>query len=553
MKHSCQKGFVIFSLAVLCSPAASARKADTSCIPRLRRDIILLTADSLEGRRTGTIGGQKAANYIIKRYTDEGIAPFLGNYRHDFRFNYGREYADTPRLSINEKALVPNIDFFPLPFSASKNIRAEIVLEFNQQNKIWLIPVYESESQAMTPHFDWEKNMYEMARRAQEAGASGVIFYDNLGSRYEPFYNANSRYDPLNIPIAFLNHEAFIGHVRKSMINSARIELNVSLRHAARKGTNLAAFINNHAANTIVVSAHYDHLGFGEDANSLDPAARYQHKLHPGADDNASGVSAVLELARWANNNRKLKNFNYLFINFDGEEIGLYGSRIMIRDEHLDSSSIACMINLDMVGRVDPFTRKLILGGIGTSPEWNELPSPTDNYLRITVDSSGRGPSDHTNFFNVGIPVLFFYSGIHNDYHMPSDVPEKINYVGESYVINYIEEIIQNIDSRKTKPRFTSYRTSSLGNVLVRVTLGIIPDYTSTEGGLRVDGTIEGKSAAKAGMIRGDIIVRIGNYPVQSMQSYMEAMNNFYPGDQITVNVLRDGREISIPVELGGR
>lgn len=553
MKIPGRKTCCIIAFAIIGAINVCAKKADTSCIARLRRDIAVLSADSLEGRRTGTTGEQKAARYIASRYLGVGLQPYLGHYRHEFRFSSGREFADTPQLTINGQQLALYKDFFPLPFSASVEVKAEITLEFNQQNKIWLMPLYQSENQSMTPHFDWERTMNETARLAQNEGATGIIFYDNLGSRYEPFFNANNRYDPVNIPVFFLEHEAFIRYIRKSMINGAGIRMSAKLRHAERICANVAAYIDNHSATTIVISAHYDHLGYGEDGNSLDPTARYLHKLHPGADDNASGVSALLEIARWAKNEQKLRNFNYLFVNFSGEELGLYGSRLMMEDEHLDSAKIACMINLDMVGRVDPSTHKLILGGIGTSPDWSTLPRPADDYLHINVDSSGRGPSDHTNFFNAGIPVLFFYSGIHNDYHMPSDVPEKINFEGEAHVVRYIEDIIVYIDRKGIKPGFTGYRTSSLGTVSVRVTLGIIPDYTSKEGGLRIDGVIEGKPASKAGLRRGDVIVKLGNYPVQSMQSYMEALDNFYQGDQTTVIVLRNGEEVFVPVELSGR
>ncbi len=316
----------------------------------------------------------------------------------------------------------------------------------------------------------------------------------------------------------------------------------------------MAAYIDNDASYTVVIGAHYDHLGYGEDGNSLFANAVKEHQIHHGADDNASGTAALLEVATWIKHNRKrFRHYNYLFINFSGEELGLYGSKAFVKDQGLDSAHIAYMINMDMVGRLNDSTHALDLGGIGTSPAWAEVPAMGGADFKVVVDSSGIGPSDHTSFYNAGIPVLFFFTGSHKDYHKPSDKADLINYPGEVLVIKYVDRVLAKMDKEDSKPIFTTTRQSSLGRVNFKVTLGIMPDYTFEAGGVRVDGVSDNRPAMKAGIKQGDIITMLGENKIMGMQSYMEALSKFTPGDRTQVTVVRDGKEITLPIELTGK
>ena len=239
-----------------------------------------------------------------------------------------------------------------------------------------------------------------------------------------------------------------------------------------------------------------------------------------------------------------------MFVNFSGEELGLYGSKAFVKDQKIDSAHISYMINMDMVGRLNDSTHHLEIGGIGTSPTWNSIAGMSGSDFKITIDSSGVGPSDHTSFYNAGIPVLFFFTGSHKDYHKPNDKPEFINYTGEVQIINYVERVIEKMDKENVKLAYTQTKQTSTGKTAFKVTLGIMPDYTYETGGVRVDGVTDNRPAMNAGIKQGDVIVKLGEYKINGMQSYMEALSKFVPGDKTKVIIVRDGKEISLPIEL---
>jgi Iap family predicted aminopeptidase len=321
-----------------------------------------------------------------------------------------------------------------------------------------------------------------------------------------------------------------------------------------RNGHNIAALIDNGAKYTVIVGAHYDHLGYGEDGNSLFANAVKEHQIHHGADDNASGTAAVLQVAAWVkNNHKKTKNFNYLFLNFSGEELGLFGSKAFVKEHKIDSTQYAYMINMDMVGRLNDSTHALELGGVGTSPAWSDLATMAGKEFKIVIDSSGQGPSDHTSFYNAGLPVLFMFTLQHHDYHKPTDIAERINYTGEAQIIKYVEQIIAKEDKANVKPVFTQTKQKSPGATPFKVTLGIMPDYSYQEGGVRIDGVSDNRPAAKAGLKQGDVIIKLGPIEVKSMQSYMEALGKFKPGDKTEVIFMRNGKQMTLPIELMGK
>lgn len=311
--------------------------------------------------------------------------------------------------------------------------------------------------------------------------------------------------------------------------------------------SNIIGFIDNKAANTIIIGAHYDHLGLGENGSSLD--ANPQNKIHNGADDNASGTAGLIELARYFEGNKKKEAFNFLFIAFSGEELGLFGSKYFTEHPTLDLAKVNYMINLDMIGRLDPATKSLSVSGTGTSNVWEtELKNLSSESLKIKTDSAGIGPSDHTSFYLKNIPVLHFFTGSHSDYHKPSDDWQKINYSGEKQVLELIIQLIEKLDNTP-KLAFLATKNKSMSSARsFKVTMGVMPSYTSSEQGLKVDGVTDGKPAQKAGILTGDLIIQIGELQIKDIQAYMDALGKFQKGETVPVKVKRNNEVVTMNV-----
>ncbi len=310
---------------------------------------------------------------------------------------------------------------------------------------------------------------------------------------------------------------------------------------------NIVGFLDNKAANTIIIGAHYDHLGLGMEGNSLQ--ANSQGMIHNGADDNASGSAGVIELARYFKNNNVKEKNNFLFICFSGEELGLYGSKYFTENPTIDFSKANFMINMDMIGRLDQ-KNGITVSGSGTAPGWETLLKKlSTTEVPITTDSSGTGPSDHTSFYLKNIPVLHFFTGSHSDYHKPSDDWDKINYEGEAKVLETIIKLIESVD-KEPKLAFLTTKSKSMGGTRssFKVTMGIMPSYSSNEEGLKVDGVSDGKPAAKAGIQAGDVIVQMGDLKVKNIEDYMGALGKFDKGQTINIVVKRKGETITLPV-----
>ena len=536
------------------TPVYAQKKAARKTSGQLQADITYLASDELEGRRTGTEGEHKASEYIITRYKKLKINPYKNQYQYPFHFTYGREPSPATRILVNNKLMQAGADAFPLPFSATRNVTSEVLPEVTEQGNIWMLPLFTDADQANDPHFDAGQHMYDKAKEAKNGGASGVLFFDAYGSRYEPEFSKHSELDPIDLPVAYLTHNAWKKYVQLKDPASATkadipVELNIAINKTERIGNNIAAYIDNKQPYTVIIGAHYDHLGYGEDGNSLHANAIKAHQIHHGADDNASGTAALMEVAKWVKSH-KLKHYNYLFLHFSGEELGLYGSKAFVKDQSIDSAHTAYMLNMDMVGRLNDSTHALTIGGVGTSPAWEEIINMGKKDFKVVIDSAGVGPSDHTSFYYAGIPVLFLFTGTHKDYHKPTDIASAINYPGEVQVINYAEHILAKMDKQNIKPKYVFTKQSSVGRTKFKVTLGIMPDYAYQDGGVRIDGVSDERPAAKAGLQRGDIIVQLGENKIQSMQSYMEALGKFNPGDKTQVKIKREGKELVMPIEL---
>lgn len=313
----------------------------------------------------------------------------------------------------------------------------------------------------------------------------------------------------------------------------------------SRKGKNVVGYLDNGAAYTVVIGAHYDHLGLGHDHNSLD--ANPKGQIHNGADDNASGTAGVMELARYYAGNKEKEKFNFLFICFSGEELGLIGSKKFCENPTIDLSMVNYMINMDMIGRLNDSTQSLIIYGVGTAPDWVPMISQMRTLFRIKQDSAGVGPSDQTSFYLKNIPVLHFFTGQHSDYHRPSDDVEKINFEGEKLVLEYITNIIAQTE-KKEKLKFLETKNSNSASHSYKVTMGVMPDYAFEGKGMRVDGVTEGKPAFKAGVKKGDVVIQLGDYPVGSTMDYMKVLGNFKKGDTTKLKVKRGEQEILLDV-----
>lgn len=327
-----------------------------------------------------------------------------------------------------------------------------------------------------------------------------------------------------------------------------RLNPHDTLQVAANSGRNVIGYLDNKAKKTIVIGAHYDHLGRNEHNNST--KANSKGEIHNGADDNASGVSAVLELARMFSTNKTVEDTNYIFAFFSGEEDGLIGSKHLAETLKNKFPNIIAMINLDMVGRLDK-DKNLTVGGIGTCPDFKNIVEKNKPAgFHVTLDENGIGPSDHTSFYLKDIPVLFFFTGTHNDYHKPSDDEDKINYYGVKNITDYVFRISNELSNLSTvtftKTKINAQKTTPK----YKVTLGIMPDYTDKGDGLHIDGVTEDRPAQKAGLKEGDILTKINDCVIKEVYSYMECLSKLNAGDEVTIEFKRNGETFVVKTKL---
>lgn len=308
-------------------------------------------------------------------------------------------------------------------------------------------------------------------------------------------------------------------------------------------GTNVIGFLDNKAENTIIIGAHYDHLGFGAEGSLF---RGEDQEIHNGADDNASGVAVLLNLAK----KLKEKNTgnNYLLMAFSGEEMGLLGSNYFTKNPTIDLTKANYMLNMDMVGRLKQDST-LAVYGVGTSPILKQVVKANNSKFKIIEKESGVGPSDHTSFYNSDIPVLHFFTGQHEDYHKPGDDIEKLNYKGMETISTYIFDIISDLDDNGKLP-FRKTKNESEDVPRFKVGLGVIPDYLYDGKGMRIDGISEDKPAEKAGLQKGDIVIKLGDSLVTDMMSYMRALSTFDNGDKTKVTVTRGEDEVEADIEF---
>ncbi|HXS54521.1 MAG TPA: M20/M25/M40 family metallo-hydrolase [Hanamia sp.] len=530
--------YLLFFLFLIPQIVSSQKlsKSDKAIIENLRTEITFLSSDKLEGRRTGTPGEKLAYEYLSAQFEKTGLIPKgdNNNFIQAFEVNEGKAILPATHLMINEKSLEINNDFFPFDFSADGSVTDHVSPAIKEKGAPWFWDISDLlEDNESNPHFELEEAIRTKALESEKMGASALIVFNSGNKDDELKFEEKSKASQVKIPVVFILKNAAKQYLADKSSN-LDLEMSVAIGDKKRTGHNVVGYIDNGAARTIIIGAHYDHLGYGEDHNSLWTG---KPEIHNGADDNASGTATVLELAKLLKKS-KLKNDNYLFICFSGEELGLFGSKYYTENPTIKLTDVNYMINCDMVGRLNETTHAITIGGFGTSPLWGKILPEKTKALNIKFDSSGIGPSDHTSFYLKNIPVLFFFTGTHPDYHKPTDDVEKINFTGELYVIHYIYDVI-NATNRSGKIPFSKTREPQMGGARFTVSLGIMPDYTFSGKGVRADGIIDGKIAQKAGMIAGDIITKLGDFNVTDINSYMSALSKYKKGDAAHVTTFR--------------
>jgi aminopeptidase YwaD len=533
-------------LSLLCTSFATAqklKKADKVTLTNLQTHVNYLADDKLEGRRTGSAGEKLAYDYIRNEFTKTGLTPKgdNGTFIQAFEVNEGMQINPSSHFIINGFDLEAQKEYFPFMFSPNVTLEAAPSMSLKESGTVWFWDLKEKlEENKHNPHFDISDAIKTKAKDFAAKGASGLIVFNTSAIADNLKFEPKAKTETVKIPVVYITQA-----IRKKYFYDETatldIKLKVDIGEKKRTGHNVVGYINNGAANTVILGAHYDHLGYGEDQNSLYTGATPQ--IHNGADDNASGTAALLEISKMLKTS-KLKGNNYLVVSFSGEELGLFGSKYFTEHLPVNLSAANYMINMDMLGRLNDSTHGLTIGGYGTSPLWGQLLTEKDKFFNIKFDSSGSGPSDHTSFYRKDIPVLFFFTGVHNDYHKPTDDAEKINYTGELMVVKYIYDVID-AANKKGKLAFTKTReTQQMGKSSFKVTLGIMPDYTYNGGGVRVDGVSEGKTAQKVGIKAGDVVIQLGDIKFTDVQSYMGALGKFNKGDATKVKVKRGNEEL---------
>lgn len=519
---------------------------------RLKKHIKYLASNKLAGRGTGTKGGDLAADYLKKQYQKSGLTvqdqPFEVTQSVSVKFS---------QLEIDQILMQQNIDYYTVSPSGNGQISGKTIFvnygiiapEFNHHDfldsnavagKIAIIRL--GAPGGCSPHGKWGQytDIPLKVENAKKFGAIGVLLIkdscEDLSSIFE------SKNIPSQFPVLYVTQTGFQKIWNNDLTKSKSVSMQVALQRNTVTTRNVIAYVDNKAPFTIVLGAHYDHLGHGEMGGSL---YRGPKAVHHGADDNASGTAALLELARIIHKNPRFEKYNFVFASFSGEELGLLGSKKYVENPLFTSlNQISYMINMDMIGRLHE--NQLTLSGFGTSPLWAHWIDTTFGGLKCKLEYSGIGPSDHTSFYLRDIPVIAFFTNAHPDYHKPSDLADKINYAGE---VTIIQDILNTIDRSSGKATFSRTKeTNNQSGVRFSVSLGIIPDYAYEGPGVKVDGLSDGKPAQKAGLKVGDIITQLGNTPISDIQVYMKALATYKKGDSCSILIQR-GKE-SIPVQI---
>lgn len=560
---------------LLWSTAAAQPATDSVAIANMRADIRYLAADSLQGRETATIHERMAADWIIARMKEAGLIPKgdEGAFLQGFPFDGVPTLGTRNAAQLGRNKLDPGTDFYPVSWSSSGSVftrlakcRYGILAPEKGRNDYEGVEVKDHAAaisigspDGIHPHSEWLDH-HDLGRRIKDAiaqGANAVLLYNDDPTATDPDSTLKKKIKPCGVPVIFLTKSG----QRKMGLDGEPVSVSVDIDRPVLTGHNVAGFIDNGKPNVVVIGAHYDHLGHGIEGS----LHRGGPGIHNGADDNASGVAMMLQLARDLRTMPKAGNNDYLFLAFSGEEMGLLGSNWWSKHPAVPIGELNYMINFDMVGRLDSLNT-VIINGVGTSPAWNLLRPDTATVkkpkkspmrprkeeaspepLKVKLTESGVGPSDHTSFYLKDVPAIHYFTGAHEDYHKPSDDEEKINYDGMVRVLRHVEDLIVALND-SVKVTFTKTAVDTSSTPSFKVTLGVVPDYAYSGEGMRIDGVTDGKPAAKAGLKAGDIVIRLGEHRITDMMSYMKGLGRFTKGEVTPVTVLRDGKELTVNV-----
>lgn len=577
--------FVPLALALaIPAPAALAAQSRATCPDAAQltagvagplAHVRYLADDALEGREVGSWGAHCAADYIAATFQDLGLQPAGdgGAWYQSFPVRKGAEVGPNNRLAMSDQAYAPGKDWIPLGYSASGDVDGALVYaghglsrpghpddQFAHVDLTGKVAVVEWGDPDTPSGGGLRADPHFKATVAAGRGATGLVVLlpegASLPSPDEEIRNA------LSIPVVAVtptNAAAF----KQAAEGGARITLETDVRPTTAEARNVVALLPGSDPNLksqyVIVGAHFDHLGMGGEG-SLDPDAQ---AVHNGADDNASGTAALLEIARGLSRG-PAPDRSVVFIAFTGEEKGLWGSAHFVAHPTIDLSDAVAMLNLDMVGRLSENT--LTVFGTGTATEWEEVANDANAQLaqplKLAFSPDGYGPSDHASFTAAGIPVLHFFTNTHADYHRPADDWDKINADGLARVAELATDIAHTLAGggdavamnltavQQERPAAPSGDQPSRG---YGPYFGTIPDMTPRDFGLRITGVREESPAARAGLQGGDVIVEFDGKPIADIYAYTYALREKKPGDPVKVVVERDGKRLTFNAVLGER
>ena len=547
---------LLLTTALPASVYAQEIPIDLSATKRMEQDLFFLSSDALKGRKPGTPEADVAREYIAGKMMAYGIEPMGENgYFQKFPVpEYAAVDYDATTLSVGNAQLEGHVDFYPVSIScetgkaSSKTVYVGYGIttedgsydDFKGLDVNGAIAVMNvSSPDGIHPHSAYAAyhSLNERVASLVEKGAKGILLINPEGTAsdtQEFFKSINAS----SLPVFFVRNEKW---VNKLMKRAQKTTMSVSISERFSDGYNVIGYIHNNKRKTVVLGAHYDHLGMGGE-NSLykGPAA-----IHNGADDNGSGTTLLLEAMRYYAQ-RQDTNYNYLIQFYSAEELGLIGSKYWANNPTFPLKEVEYMINSDMVGRLRD--NRLQLSGTGTAVEWDEILDTPIHGLDIKKDPAGVGPSDQTSFYYKDLPVLHLFTGTHDDYHKPTDDADKINYKGMAKLASLIYTITartayyENVTFQKT----TSSEQKTTPNF--SVTLGVVPDYLFGGPGLRIDGATEGRPGANAGLKAGDVIMKIGAIAIDDIYAYMTALGAFKKGDTTALVYVRDGKEVETEI-----
>lgn len=584
--------FVLSTIIFGCHPGHVSYVSYDITARELSAHVEYLSSDELEGRGSGTGENKLAAQYIADQFSSYGLQPKgdNGGYFQNFQVLTGLIAGKKNRITVIVNGKQFNLtseDFIPLSFSADTSIVSSLVfvgygisadsLQYNDyagvdvNGKIALVLRYTPDYGKSDSKFYAYAPLYRKAFTARGKGAVGMILVTGPSDEEKPSLiplRPERSLSSVGIPAASvkftvvdsllslagvkknlkaLQQEIYDSKSPKSFgLPGLRVQMTTAVERIYSPTANVIGYLEGSdpllKEEVVVVGAHFDHVGWGgPGSGSLrsDTIA-----VHNGADDNASGTAAMMEIAQALAADRHLLKRTHVFMGFSGEEMGLLGSAHYVKQPTIPLEKTVAMINLDMVGRLRD--SNLTVEGVGSSPLWKPLLEKQNQEFNFKLKNGqgGFGSSDHASFYGKNIPVLFFFTGLHDDYHRPSDDWEKINYEGQKMVAQFALQVIKAFEESE-KPVFTRAQ-STAGDTATRrgfrVTFGIVPDYSEGVGGLKISGTRAASPAEKAGLKGGDIITKMNGKEVKSIYDLTYLLENYKPGDEVEVVFTRDGK-----------